>query len=446
MTVAMLLGVLAAYLIVALYVQIKAFLLYAEHEREEERLARVSKALAHLERNESDESMAWAGDRALKARALLTQMHPLPRFQLSLGSFLLLKNLSRLRAHRRRLQILEAVEELLAAARGGQATAGGSLLEARPRNLRLWWRRAARSRLLSLLGQIALLAFLVSFCSFAIFSRPVLVHLLRALDAFGDAVAHYFKFVGALLSSGPGQSSVWGGQAITRLVMQAFPRSLLLIFLSLSIAVALGLPLGVASGRSRGALFSFLSSIVTLLGVVMPSFLLGLLVIVLLVRGVYVRFGVQLVSMDITVNPLDPRRILPLAFVLGARPASYIARIVAASVTEAYEQAYIYTARGKGLSERAVTWRHIFPNVFRPFISALLASLRLSLSSMVVAEWLFNWPGLGQSLLLAMRKGEAQTVSVLLLLLALLLFAGDKLAHVAVLKVDPTSSGVEMPR
>jgi len=64
----------------------------------------------------------------------------------------------------------------------------------------------------------------------------------------------------------------------------------------------------------------------------------------------------------------------------------------------------------------------------------------------MVAEWLFNWPGIGRALLMAMRRGEADTVSLLLLCLALLLFLFEKAARLAILRLDPTSRGQEALR
>jgi len=295
-------------------------------------------------------------------------------------------------------------------------------------------------------GQVLLLCFLVTFCSFTVFGRPLIAHLIAAIEDLWEILTQYWRFVSSLARAQLDSGGSWESGYSLGMLGETLLRSLILLGLSLSIGAAIGLPLGVISGRSRGALFTLLSSMLTLVGVVMPSFLLGLLVIVLLVRGVYVRFGVQLVSMDMTVDPLDARRLLPLAFVLGARPASYIARIVAVGVSEAYDEAYVYTARAKGLSERVVMWRHVFPNVTRSFITSLIASLRLCLSSTMVAEWLFNWPGIGRALLMAMRRGEADTVSLLLLCLALLLFLFEKAARLAILRLDPTSRGPEVPR
>jgi peptide/nickel transport system permease protein len=182
-------------------------------------------------------------------------------------------------------------------------------------------------------------------------------------------------------------------------VLNRLGQSAILAVAAFAIAVVLGLAAGVVSATRRGGIVDKLVTVATVIGVSMPPFYLGMILIVL--------FSVKLTLLpaggmyDIRAQPsteeLLKHLVLP-ALTLSAAPLTVIARISRSSMLEVISQDFIRTARAKGLAEHWVVLRHALHNALIPVVSVLGLEIGYLLSATALVEVVFSWPGLGSLL------------------------------------------------
>jgi ABC-type dipeptide/oligopeptide/nickel transport system permease component len=222
-------------------------------------------------------------------------------------------------------------------------------------------------------------------------------------------------YFGSLLQGSLGEAtstSILGGKrrSMGEVLLDAYPKSMVLVGLAVGIATALGMAVGVVaaatnSRRLRGALLS-----ITVVAISTPSFLLAILLILLSATMVS-RYGIRLwPSFGFG---WDDHLILPV-IVLAARPFAQIANFTYVAMGETLASDYVRTARSKGLRESAVITRHALANAMVPILGAIAAALSIGPSTLPVVEVFFSWPGLGFSLLQAIRRFDAATAGTLL--------------------------------
>jgi peptide/nickel transport system permease protein len=199
------------------------------------------------------------------------------------------------------------------------------------------------------------------------------------------------------------------------LVSLTLSRSAGLLLVALLIALVIGVALGGAAALSKRKFSSTLVMLVAVLGISTPSFFLGMF------------FWVVNIQMhrwfDIQVLPSagfgwDWHMVMP-TLVLAMRPLAQIAQVTYVSLVEVFKQDYIRTANAKGLPKYLVQNRHAMRNILIPTLTTLGASLRFSLASLPVVELFFDWPGVGQMLLEAIRLGNDALVVDLILSLGI---------------------------
>ncbi|MBN1306031.1 MAG: dephospho-CoA kinase [Anaerolineales bacterium] len=217
------------------------------------------------------------------------------------------------------------------------------------------------------------------------------------------------------------------------LVAEILLYSAILLLLALGVALVVGMSLGTAAALSKRKVISSFIMVLSVLGVSTPSFLLAMIFWVINIM-LHRRFG-------LTVLPsagfgLDTHMIMPV-LVLSMRPLAQIAQVSFVSLTDVLRQDYIRTARAKGLSWRLVRDRHAVRNVLIPVLTTLGTSLRFSLASLPVVELFFDWPGVGQTLLDAISKGETTLVIDLILSLGLFFLLVNLAIEVFFPLIDP---------
>jgi len=195
----------------------------------------------------------------------------------------------------------------------------------------------------------------------------------------------YWRFLTHLIQGDLGKSIRSSAPVISE-ILARMPWTILLAFVSTLIATLLGIPAGVIAARWRNSLPDYLTSLVTLFGISMPVYWLGLMLIIL--------FAVQLKWLPAGGNEGATSVILP-AVTLAAFSVALIARMTRSSMLEVLGQDYLRTARAKGLRENAVIFRHALKNAFIPVITVIGLQLGMLLSGSVLTETVFGWPGIG---------------------------------------------------
>jgi peptide/nickel transport system permease protein len=173
---------------------------------------------------------------------------------------------------------------------------------------------------------------------------------------------------------------------VVALILERYPATIELALAALLIAVVIAIPLGVAAGKNRGTLIDNLASVVALLGISLPSFVIGPML-------VYV-FAVKLGWLAPS-GRFDWSDIILPSFTLGAALSAILTRMVRSSVIEELGEDYVRTARAKGLSESKVVYNHVLKNGLIPVVTILGLQLGVLLAGAIITEKIFGWPGLG---------------------------------------------------
>lgn len=175
-------------------------------------------------------------------------------------------------------------------------------------------------------------------------------------------------------------------QPVRDMILDRYPATIQLAIAALLIAVAIAIPLGVLAGTHQGTWIDNTSSVFALLGISLPSFVIGPML-------VYI-FAVKLGWFAPTGSEEWEDIILP-AVTLGAALSAILTRMVRSSVIEELGEDYVRTARAKGLSERKVVYKHVLKNGLIPVVTILGLQLGVLLAGAIITEKIFGWQGLG---------------------------------------------------
>ena len=173
---------------------------------------------------------------------------------------------------------------------------------------------------------------------------------------------------------------------VIELILERYPATIELALFAMAIAIVIAIPLGVIAGTNRGTIVDNIASVVALLGISLPSFVIGPML-------VYI-FAVQLGWLAPS-GRFDWSDIILPAFTLGAALSAILTRMVRSSVIEELNEDYVRTARAKGLSERKVIYKHVLKNGLIPVVTILGLQLGVLLAGAIITEKIFGWPGLG---------------------------------------------------
>ena len=216
---------------------------------------------------------------------------------------------------------------------------------------------------------------------------------------------------------------------VRSLILERYPATIELAIVALLIAVLIAIPLGVLAGTHRGTLIDNAASVVALLGISLPGFVIGpMLVYVFAVR-------LQLVAAYGSSDWTD--MILP-AVTLGAALSAILTRMVRSSVIEELGEDYVRTARAKGLSERTVIYKHVLKNGLIPVVTILGLQLGILLAGAIITEKIFGWPGLGLLLVEdGIGKRDYRVVQGCVLVISLTYIVANMLTDTVYRWLDP---------
>jgi peptide/nickel transport system permease protein len=280
-----------------------------------------------------------------------------------------------------------------------------------------------KTYLLRRLAQSLLVLFGISFVVFLILhltGDPTLVLLppdaspedvirFRQAMGFNDAfLVQYVRFLGGALRGDFGQSLRHGEPAFA-LVVERMPATFELAGAGLVLALALAIPAGIVSAVRRNTSVDYVSTVVALLGQSMPTFWLGIMLILLF----SVRWNLLPSSGRGTLDHL----VLP-ALTLGLFTTARITRLTRSGMLEALSQDYIRTARAKGVADPPIVWKHALKNAAIPIVTIVGIELGTLLGGSVITETIFAWPGVGRLSVQAIYNRDYPVVQAAVFLLA----------------------------
>jgi peptide/nickel transport system permease protein len=217
-------------------------------------------------------------------------------------------------------------------------------------------------------------------------------------------------------------------QPAAEAVLRVFPATLQLALIGTVSAVVVGVVLGVITSARRSGPLEWVLSATTLVGLAIPGFWLGTLLILL--------FAVELGWFPSSGSAGLRSMVLPIV-ALTLHPASMIARLVRANMREVESTMYIRTARAKGLPARAVQWRHMLPNAVLPAVAYVGLHAAGLIGGAIVIESVFAWPGVGRMALQAALERDMPVIHAFVVLSAVMVTMVNILVDLTAMVIDP---------
>jgi peptide/nickel transport system permease protein len=238
----------------------------------------------------------------------------------------------------------------------------------------------------------------------------------------------YVDYWRALLRGDMG-NSFRTDRPVRDLILSRYGATIQLAVAALLVAVSIAVPLGVLAGTNRGNLLDNALSVVALVGISLPSFVVGPLLI-------YV-FAVWLGWLDPSGRFGWSSIILP-AVTLGMALSALLTRMVRSSVIEEMGEDYVRTARAKGLGERTVVYKHVLKNGLIPVVTVLGLQLGVLLAGAIITEKIFNWPGIGLLLVEeGINKRDYRLVQGCVLVISVTYILANTLTDLLYRRLDP---------
>ena len=252
-----------------------------------------------------------------------------------------------------------------------------------------------------------------------------------ALDR--SLVVQYGQWIGGLLQGDLGYAYITERPAVEEIAPR-LPVTAKLASLSLIFAVMIGVPLGVISAVRRNTPLDYVLRVLSLSGLSLPSFWLGLLILMASVS----LFG----SMPIyNPNPKTWTEAFAIyavpAMAVGFRSAALTMRITRSSMLEILRQDFIRTARAKGASEASVNYRHALKNAILPVITVIGIEAAFLIGGLIVTETVFNIPGVARFLVEALRWRDYPIVQNLVMLIAVVVVVANFTVDMLYAAIDP---------
>lgn len=247
----------------------------------------------------------------------------------------------------------------------------------------------------------------------------------EALERFRETMGlnvpifvQYYRFLLGIFVGDLGKSMISGIPIIQQL-QAALPFSLELTFSGVFLGIILGIPLGVLSGIRKNSILDYLSRVFSLVGISVPAFVLGILLIMLF----SVRIGWFPVISSGSGHDLVShiRQLFLPALTLGLIMTAFVARITRSSLINVLNQDYIRTARSKGQKESVVVYKHALKNALIPIITLVGLYFSVLLGSSVMTEIVFSRPGLGNMIVGSMARRDYNMIQSLMVVYATLI-------------------------
>jgi ABC-type dipeptide/oligopeptide/nickel transport system permease component len=251
--------------------------------------------------------------------------------------------------------------------------------------------------------------------------------LRHALGLDMPLAAQYRHYLAGVVRGNLGEA--WRlTQPVAEVVLSHYPATLELATVALLVCASIGIPAGLLSAERRGTSTDRAVGVLTLLGLSIPSFALGPVLILV--------FSVILGWLPVSGRGGPSHLILP-AMTLGGALAAILTRMVRTSVMEELSSDYVRTARAKGLTPAAVLYRHAFRNALIPILTILGLQFGTLLAGTIVTETIFSWPGIGRLAVQAIGARDYPLLQGCILLIAVSYVLVNLLTDFVYAFVDP---------
>lgn len=248
----------------------------------------------------------------------------------------------------------------------------------------------------------------------------------------------YFDWIRNLFKGDLGRS-ILTRQPVVNIVKVRFPVTLELTILAILISMVIAIPAGILSAVKRNSVWDVIMSVVSMFGIAMPPFWIGILAIMF--------FSLKLNWLPASgfipffQDPIANLRSLAMpAFTVGLAFAATVMRQTRSAFLEILNQDFIMTARSKGLREKIVLWKHALRNALIPIITVISLQIGRLIGGSVVTETVFALPGMGREIADGLLSRDYPVVMAMILITAVFVVVTNTIVDVLVVLVDPRIS------
>ena len=305
-----------------------------------------------------------------------------------------------------------------------------------------------KKQILARLGQIVLVLLGISFITFAlvmlapgdvvrqmiagnediIVSQAEIDALRAELGLDKPFFFQYLDWLGRALQGNLGFSYMVK-KPVVEALWEGLPGTVLLSLASLFMMMVVSIPAGIYSAVKRGSIVDNIVRIFTFMGVSMPGFWVGLMLLWI--------FGLKLDLLPIVGGEISLETLIMPSLTLAIAMASKYTRQVRTAILEELHQDYVVGARARGMTESHILWKEVLPNAMLPLITLLGLSLGNLLGGAAVIEMVFQWPGLGRLAIEAITYRDFQLVQGVVVWIALMYMVINLLVDLSYNHLDP---------
>jgi peptide/nickel transport system permease protein len=268
-----------------------------------------------------------------------------------------------------------------------------------------------------------------------------LANIRRSLGLEQPVPIQYLRWLGRVVQGDMGYS-YRSRQPVVKEILTRLPNTLILGLAATLLSLIVAVPIGIVSAVKQYSAFDYIATLFAFVGISMPNFWIGLLLIYIFVGQLGILPAVGTQSVPAPTQPLAQftdfmKHLLMPAVVLGLQSMAGWARYQRSSLLEVIRQDYIRTARAKGLAERVVLTRHALSNALIPLITLAMLSVPSLLGGAFITESIFAWPGMGRLAVHALYQRDYPVIQGVTLFSALLVLLANLAADILYALVDP---------
>jgi peptide/nickel transport system permease protein len=263
------------------------------------------------------------------------------------------------------------------------------------------------------------------------------LELLRAKLGLNDnLIIQYLHWIKDIFTGNFGYS-IQSGQKISEILALKMPATLELVLSALVLSTILALTIGLFAGANRGGFADKLSRGLAVIGIAVPDFFVGIVLLqIFAYRLAWLPTGQRIAPGEISFWDRFPHLVLPVATLTFAMLAVLI-RYTRNSVLDTLNKDFVKTARSKGVPEWKVLWSHVFRNSLGPVMVILAFRLPLLIGGSVLIEAVFQWPGIGSTIVAAVSASDFPVIMVISMLIAFAILFASFLVDIIKSILDP---------
>jgi len=263
-----------------------------------------------------------------------------------------------------------------------------------------------------------------------------LAQLREELGLNDHIILQYFTWL-KNIATGEFGYSLQSGQKISEILALRMPATLELVLSALILSTLLALTLGLFAGAKKGGIADKLSRVLGVIGIAIPDFFIGLVLLnIFAFRVEWLPTGNRVAPGQVTLWDRLPNLILPVATLTIAMLAVLI-RYTRNSVLDTLNRDFVKTARSKGVPEWRVLYSHVFRNSLGPVMVLLAFRLPLLVGGSILVETVFQWPGIGTTIIAAVTASDYPVIMVVSMIIAMVILIASFLVDVIKSILDP---------